>query len=266
MPVATADRKRKAPRGPPEYDPGPAKGEPACRKRPKTSKECYVSPQVQEMVIAAVDNVDPFWDVTSFRFRTPEIAITFWGEVCESKLVDVYDNYQTPANPLRKLLQSLGYRDVPEGKTRNNNDKWQSCTEWRWDMLAALSNCMWFSGKVQPPDVRCCLALAFRDSPRADMISPLVVVASPQVFKGVTDEVAKTRHKASFHFHETCDLAQAKVELLMFLSKKLDQFTENGDIVDLKKAVLRFDQDALRTTMGRHATAHADSVSAQEQL
>ena len=79
----------------------------------------------------------------------------------------------------------------------------------------------------------------------------------------LTDEVAKTRHKASFHFNETCNLAQSKVDLLMFLSQKLDKFTQQGDIVDLQHAVLRFDQDTLRMTMGRHATAHA---STQEQL
>jgi hypothetical protein len=98
------------------------------------------------------------------------------------------------------------------------------------------------------------------------MISTPGVVASHHVFQGVTDEVAKTRHKDSFHFNETCDLAPAKVDLLVFLSHKLDEFTRNGDIVDLKHAVLRFDQDALRTSMGLHAPALAHSASAQEQL
>jgi alpha-L-fucosidase 2 len=62
---------------------------------------------------------------------------------------------------------------------------------------------------------------------------------------------------------ETCNLAESKVDLLVFLSEKLDKFTQQGDIVDLQHAVLRFDQDTLRMTMGRHATAHA---STQEQL
>ena len=77
-----------------------------------------------------------------------------------------------------------------------------------------------------------------------------------------TREVAKTQHKASFHFDETCNLAESKVDLLVFLSEKLDKFTQQGDIVDMQHAVLRFDLDTLRISMAHHATAHvfADSV------
>jgi len=180
----SAGRKRQACPGPPEHDPGPATGESACRKRQKTTKECYGSPtpEASDMVINAVEHVDPFWPVTSFRFKTPDVAINFWREVCQDRRFASSALLETPQNPARKLLQSLGYRDVPKGFKRNNKEKWQSSTEWHWDMLAALSNCYWFSNKVQSADVWCCLALAFRDSPRTDMISPLVDMAS-QVFQ-----------------------------------------------------------------------------------
>ena len=254
-------------------------------KKQRTSRLVKTNPTVNptealESVLEALATVNPFWHVTSFTFESPEDAVRFWKEVCASSLFHGYSEAtmnSVHSNPARKVLKSLGYTDAPFGKQRTltkarqrpgeeterdltEEAQWQKLVHWNWNMRMALRNCYWFWTLAMDVNTKKMLDLAFAEaSVSHDQTQPN---DTQDAFSFVSETNIQSLHRATFRF-ETEAVGRPKVlSQIVFLSSKLNEFVQKKQIVNLKYAVARPEQHAVRECLTKYSNQPGMCLSA----